>query len=220
MSRKLVRDLWNDGQRRVSADPRYELWAKFDCCGDALLAYVIYEELGVRLESLYPTFSGDMVEWTSITKENWCVPLLGLHRVSPGQMGRLWRWERCRPYTEDPITYATMLDFVLTPVLEAGPKANWSNGADVALPEESAAHNSVGSCRLACVHSATCLEYRYTRGICHVADFVKGGGPEQDESAGAFSGWDLGSLQELGYNPEKNPGAFCSRAKWLIPKVT
>lgn len=98
LSRGLVRDLLQGGKQQLSA--KYEKWVRKDCCGDAVLAYVILKELGNKLEALYPIFSGEALEGLAVTREKWCIPLLGLHRVSPQQMEELWIWERSREYDE------------------------------------------------------------------------------------------------------------------------
>ena len=213
LSHKLVHDLLEGGQRKISAMPRYRDMAVEDCCGDAVLAYAIYDELGVRLKSLYPTFSGEELPWLAIDKEKWCVPLLGMHRIGPDVMRRLWRWERCRPPTKSPITYATFLDFILPHPLAGSPRSNWNNGAREALPPEDSAHYSPEACQSACAENKTCLQYAYSQDTCHMADRVMGGAPGDE----VVSGWDFSSLEKLGYRVQGNPGDFCAQAKWLIP---
>ncbi|KAF2160328.1 glycosyltransferase family 31 protein [Zasmidium cellare ATCC 36951] len=220
LSNRLVKDLLQNGKKKVSRDPKYEFWAKDDCCGDAVLAYVIHAELGIRLESMYPTFSGEMVQWLQTPREKWCVPLLGLHRVSQEQMKQLWKWERCRAYTETPVTYATILDVTLTPLLKENPSRDWNNGANHKLPEEDLAHEGIRFCEIACADNSTCLQYRYSRGRCYLSDFVQAGDKEEDLSKEAFSGWGVEALERLGYDPDKDPSTYCSEAQWVIPKGT
>lgn len=49
MSSGLLRDLLHGRTERLSA--KYWQWIRRDCCGDAVLAYVIREKLNVRLEN-------------------------------------------------------------------------------------------------------------------------------------------------------------------------
>ena len=98
ISRRLMHDMLHE--RTESLSTKYEQWAKDDCCGDALLAYVIREETGVRVQNGYPVLSREALAALGVGKDNWCMPLLTLHRVNPELMQELWRWERCRPYDE------------------------------------------------------------------------------------------------------------------------
>jgi hypothetical protein len=213
LSGTLVHDLLDGGRRALSAVPKYQKWVQTDCCGDAVLAYVISAELGVHLRSLYPMIPGEELHELKVTPRKWCLPLLGLHRVSPDLMRRLWRWERCRPPTAAPITYAAFLNFLLTPLLRRGAGFNWSNGAETALPEGGLAHESPSMCRTACAQEPACLGYSYAPGKCSTADFIV----EGSDAPGVFSGWDLGALRELGYVSEGDPGGFCGRAEWVVP---
>lgn len=78
----------------------YEDYAINDCCGDAALGYAIMNKTGAPLQALYPTFAGDELNGLKVNGDRWCIPLLGLHRVTPEQMKSLWEWERTRPYDQ------------------------------------------------------------------------------------------------------------------------
>ncbi|KAJ5752247.1 hypothetical protein N7520_009164 [Penicillium odoratum] len=100
LSRGLMNRL-NDGSSKESRlSVKYQDLAKKDCCGDAVLAYAIMDEAGVKVEGLNPTFSGEELGAIEVNKERWCIPLLSLHRMSPEQLTALWEWERTRPYNE------------------------------------------------------------------------------------------------------------------------
>jgi hypothetical protein len=89
-----------DGGQDTRLSVRYEDWAKDDSRGDAVLANAIRNATGVKLEALYPTFSGDELKNIKVDRDRWCVPLLSLHRVSVDEMEALWKWERTRPYNQ------------------------------------------------------------------------------------------------------------------------
>jgi hypothetical protein len=95
---------------------QFQDMAKKDCCGDAVLAYAIKDKIDVKLEGLYPTFSGDELGALKVNKERWCIPLLALHRMSPEQLTALWKWERTRPYNEVSIMPLPKTPPLLTPV--------------------------------------------------------------------------------------------------------
>lgn len=215
LSGRLVRDLLQGGTLKISE--KYEQLVKDDCCGDAVLTYVLWREMGIRMEALAPTFSGEDPAWLKVRKDNWCTPLLGLHRISPDKARDLWEWERCRPLTEQPITYSSFLDFMLPADGSAGPLMNWDVGAGDLLPETSPGHRSAHACESACRYNDTCLQYRYSTKDreCTVADWVTRGVPSPDY----ISGRSLESLQMLGYSVGANPGSFCEQPQWLMPKI-
>ncbi|KXT09550.1 hypothetical protein AC579_236 [Pseudocercospora musae] len=193
LSHRLVKDLLKDGKQKMSRIPKYEFWAKDDCCGDAVLAYVIHEELGIRLESMYPSMSGEDMHWLKTTKEKWCTPLLDETALALGEM----------------------------PAIHGGPDhVNWNNGAEAEPPEESQAHKSPKFCQIACVNDSTCLQWRYVNGWCKLADFVMAGSGENNQLRESTSGWNIEALERLGYCVGGDPSIYCREAQWLIPKVT
>ncbi|KAH8649875.1 hypothetical protein BX600DRAFT_441973 [Xylariales sp. PMI_506] len=186
---------------------RYEDYAKNDCCGDALLGYAIMDMTGVRLQALYPTFSGDELKWLMVNKERW---------ISPEQMTSLWKWERTRPFNEDPLTHSALLDYMMLPSLNDLPTRKlWDNLADDVQPEGSLSHSSVWNCAAACDDSPTCLQYTHSAGTCRLGSFVRLGQPKPDTDY--LSGWDMAKLMKLGYQPDPKRSSACKEATWLMP---
>lgn len=218
LSQGLLRDLSLEGDQRLSV--RYEWMAREDCCGDAVLAYVFHAELGVRLENMYPTFSGEEPQWTWISKDNWCTPLLSLHHISSETMSSLWHWERCGLSTEleRPITFAAILAWGLSPSEVDGSlrKSRWDNGADVQQAEDSPAHESSTACFQWCESDHRCLQASYAKGICRTAERVRTGQAVEEEFE---SFWDATKLQQLGWHSEAATLGSCSDIKWLSPKL-
>ena len=97
LMKKLLPPKASGGFTKISH--RYEAWIKENEHGDAVLGEAIFNATGTRLEALNPTFTGEELKHISIDKENWCVPLLSLHRMSNEDMEALWKWERTRPFT-------------------------------------------------------------------------------------------------------------------------
>lgn len=93
LSQGLMSKLIDNGPR---LSERYRKMVTDDCCGDAVLAYVIYHKLGVKLENLHPMLSGDYLEDLKINEQRWCTPIVSLHRVSATALRSLWSWERTR----------------------------------------------------------------------------------------------------------------------------
>ncbi|KAK5190004.1 hypothetical protein LTR72_008415 [Exophiala xenobiotica] len=93
ISHALMQSLVGDG---TILTERYQKMAINDCCGDAVLAYVILAKTGVKLKDLHPMFSGDYLPDLGIDEQRWCTPLISLHRMSIDSLRSLWRWERTR----------------------------------------------------------------------------------------------------------------------------
>jgi hypothetical protein len=218
LSKGLLRDLPLEGEQRLSI--KYETMVRDDCCGDAVLAYVFHAELGVRLQNMYPTFSGEMPQWLWVTRDNWCTPLLSLHHLNTDTLSSLWHWERCQLTTglEQPITFAALLAWGLPLVGTDGSltKTHWDNGADVQQAEGSLTHESSTICFQACESDPHCLQASHTKGICHFADRLRIG---QAVGEDFESFWDAIKLQQLGWQAGDNALASCSDINWLSPKI-
>lgn len=93
LSQALMRALVGDG---TVLSEKYQDWTLDDCCGDAVLGYVILDKTGVKLEDLYPMFSGERLDEVGVSKERWCNPLISLHHMTEDSMKTLWHWERTR----------------------------------------------------------------------------------------------------------------------------
>lgn len=218
LSQGLLQDLALEGDQRLSV--KYEWMAREDCCGDAVLAYVFHAELGARLENMYPTFSGEEPQWTWISKDNWCTPLLSLHHISPETMSSLWQWERCgfSAQLERPITFAAILAWGLSPSEADGAltKSRWDNGADVQEAEDSPAHESSTACFQRCQSDPRCLQASYTKSTCRFAERVRIG---QAVGEDFESFWDATKLEQLGWQSGAAALASCSDIKWLSPRL-
>jgi hypothetical protein len=93
LSQGLMKGLVGDG---TLLSEKYQDWMLADCCGDAVLGYVILDKTGVKVEDLFPMFSGDSLEDLGISEHRWCNPLLSLHRMTANSLRSLWHWERTR----------------------------------------------------------------------------------------------------------------------------
>ncbi|CAK4032194.1 glycosyltransferase family 31 [Lecanosticta acicola] len=196
LSKKLMRDI---NHVTPPMSHKHEELIKGDCCGDIALAYSLYRELEARVEGMYPTFSGDEPSSVEIDEARRCVPLLALHRVSPEQMKSLWKWERCRVYTEAPLTYLDFLDYSLAHLARlAGSfqKSHWDNGANLEQPSNS----SMSECFESCNKSPGCLQSTYSEeGTCRFAEFAKSGREVEQKMQ---SSWNPKSLARLGWTTD------------------
>ncbi|KAK5045552.1 hypothetical protein LTR84_009170 [Exophiala bonariae] len=87
LSQGLMKDLVGDG---TLLSEEYQEWMLADCCGDAVLGYAILDKTGVKVEDLYPMFSGDSLEALGVSEPRWCNPLLSLHRMTADSLRSLW----------------------------------------------------------------------------------------------------------------------------------
>jgi hypothetical protein len=212
LSGRLVRDLLVHGDEQLSV--KYESLAKSDPSGDAILGYAIDQEVGIRLGHLYPTLPGEDIEGLRITPDKWCTPLVGLHRVSEEQMAALWAWERCRSFTEQPITYSAFLDFGIGPLLQNGSQISfWDNGADAGRRVDQVL---IADCADACERGSHCLQYSHVEGTCYLADYIQLGRAVDNE---VISGWAMTHPEERGSFLFEDSVATCEHVKWLKPKI-
>jgi len=93
VSQGLMKSLVGDG---TVLSEKYQEWMLADCCGDAVLGYVILDKTGVKVEDLYPMLSGDSLEALGVSEQRWCNPVLSLHRMTTDSLRSLWYWERTR----------------------------------------------------------------------------------------------------------------------------
>ncbi|KAL9116170.1 MAG: hypothetical protein Q9227_000540 [Pyrenula ochraceoflavens] len=225
---RLVSERASEGKQRLSV--RYQKRVEDDCCGDGVLAGVILEETGVRLQGVYPIFSGAELLAFRTDEQRWCVPLLALHRVSKELMKELWLWERTRKYNEKPILHSTILEFSMPHLLQPGnvnttTRESWDNlsedhGTPSALGK--ATSSSASACAEACASAKDCLQYSYTRGKCLFGKEVRLGKPveakKDDKEGGITSGWMTTKLAAMGLRADADINEACSEAVWLRPE--
>ncbi|KAF2647709.1 glycosyltransferase family 31 protein [Lophiostoma macrostomum CBS 122681] len=203
---------------------RYEQWIKENEHGDAVLGEAILNATGTRLQALNPTFTGEELKHISIDRDNWCVPLLSLHRMSNEDMEALWKWERTRPFTVKPFVYSNLLAYTHAHLKEGGSRQFWDNLSEAPVPNERPAHRNAGSCGSECEKDPHCLQYSYSQTVCRFANYIKLGNAvdEQNGGQGEFtSGWELRKMGELGFKTDEEHDIHdtCEEATWVIPEV-
>ncbi|KAJ5658232.1 uncharacterized protein N7484_001881 [Penicillium longicatenatum] len=197
---------------------QFQDMAKKDCCGDAVLAYAIKDKIDVKLEGLYPTFSGDELGALKVNKERWCIPLLALHRMSPEELMALWKWERTRPYNEEPFLHSSLLAYTHSHLRDGSTRSFWDNYSDLPQPKRSHSHDSVAACSAACVADPDCLQFSYTSKTCRFGNWIQMGKPTP-ESEDFISGWDIIKMSDLGFRIDMEFSDSCTQASWLQPTV-
>lgn len=69
-----------------------ELTQDAECCGDSVLGYVLWLKK-IPMHGLYPMFTPFILPDIPFTEENWCYPLITLHKNTPKEMVDLFKWE-------------------------------------------------------------------------------------------------------------------------------
>ena len=219
LSQASLRALPLIGDQRISV--KYEAMVRMDCCGDAVLAYVLFSELGLRLGNLFPTFSGEQPRWVWISPKNWCKPLVSLHHLDVETIIDLWHWERCRDLVEltEPVMFSALLNWGFMSLLanETDIKSHWDNGAGGESWVLDAVYNTSETCFKACQMHHRCLQASYTRGKCHFAARVRFG---QAVDGDVESSWDLRKLESIGWRLEGGESvASCEMVEWPMPQT-
>ena len=219
LSQASLRDLSLTGDHRLSV--KYEAMVRADCCGDAVLAYVLFSELGLRLGNLFPAFSGDEPHWAWVSAENWCKPLVSLHHLNVETTIKLWHWERCRRSAEpsQAIKFSTLLDWGLAPLLSNGTKSklHWDNGADDESWKPNAVYDTPEACFKACRMHHRCLQASHQQGKCRFANRVRIG---QAIDGDVESSWDLTKLEQIGWRiGEGDSAGSCDKVQWPKPRI-
>lgn len=219
LSQGTMRDLPLAGEKRLSA--KYKDLVREDCCGDAVLANVLFSELGLRIGQMFPTFSGEAPQWASVWAGNWCKPLVSLHHIVGDTMSELWRWEQCRRSIEPgmPMLFSSLLDWHLPGLVANGSsvKTHWNNGADDEQSRVSPLTRTAEDCFAGCVRDQSCLQATFEQGVCRFDSRVRlGDAVERD----ILSSWDIAKLRQMGWSRQESTGvASCTKIDWPEPEI-
>lgn len=194
LSRGLVDALFSKKDKHQMVQYYLEKYYE-QCCGDAMMGYIIYEETSVILNSpdtdihgvgegrveqnFYPhfrpdfnapgPFQGNQPYRTSVWQDNWCEPLVSFHALSPHDVEILWEWDQMLSRGMV-LGYDWYRDFILPYILEE--RDYWDIGeGDVSITdyqEGLAPHISVDDCRKACQNKPECLGWRLKDQQCHL----------------------------------------------------
>ncbi|KAK0642198.1 hypothetical protein B0T16DRAFT_431673 [Cercophora newfieldiana] len=187
-----------------------------DCCGDSVLGWMLWQAR-VPLSGFYPLFSLYAVDRVPFTERAWCQPVITMHKLTPGDMLRLWRWEHGNRKRDTPILFSDLYEF--TGINETDVRYDWDNTSyDRLAPGRELAAETHESCRAACEADGKCLQYLW-RGLqekhCVLMPFVslgKAGG--QDAGSGMYvSGWMHSRIEDW------RAGNVCEDAAWVHPSI-
>lgn len=74
---------------------KYDQMAPTACCGDYLMALAA-DEVGVRLQDVWPMFNGEKLSTLGHGPGQWCEPLLTMHHMNAEEISMAWQYEQTR----------------------------------------------------------------------------------------------------------------------------
>uniref|UniRef100_A0A060TIJ0 ARAD1D46882p n=1 Tax=Blastobotrys adeninivorans TaxID=409370 RepID=A0A060TIJ0_BLAAD len=210
----------------------YEREAFGVCCGDALVAKMLRDKMGLEISrgtQEYPhigwRFQGNSFYDVMVTEEKWCQNILTFHHLTPHDVEVLWEYERLKgPYRSD-ITYGDIYRDFYLPFIDKR-KENWDNLAsqkafkragDGVDPENHYPFDSFEACEQACKDWDKCMNFRYLphAGYCGLSAEIKLGFPVSDDNKHghtedpdnkeAISGWNIERIQQVRRNLDCDP---------------
>ncbi|KAF2758867.1 hypothetical protein EJ05DRAFT_499303 [Pseudovirgaria hyperparasitica] len=197
---------------------QYEQWAREECCGDIILANVIYDRTGVTMKRLWPTFNGEEFIKVQVDRRTWCVPLLAMHRLSSQQMNDTWHWERTRYDDQKPVLHSTLLYHRQGKLFEESTRDFWDNLSDTDSPN-GLGHTSSVACRVACENDFNCFQWSYTMRRCRFGWGIKYGHAVEDKREHFLSGWDIKKIKKMGFDFREEGATGCEKATWETPET-
>lgn len=195
----------------------YEQKAFKYCCGDALVALMLKEKLGLEIAvNTGNRFQGNSFWEVMVTPEKWCQPIASFHHLTAHDIEILWEYERLiGPEKRKHITYGDIYhDFYLPYIKDR--IDNWDNKAEqvVFTPEkdkekpkegEERPYSSFEACQKACDEMSNCLMFRYlpNKSYCGLSKQIKLGRPafewvkEDNGNHKAISGWKIDRIRQV-----------------------
>ncbi|KAK4198664.1 family 31 putative glycosyltransferase [Triangularia verruculosa] len=174
-----------------------------DPCGDAILGWVLWLA-GIKISGFFPLFNTYALHSLPYTDRLWCQSFVTMHKLSPQDMVRLWRWEFGSRKLGRPLMYADLYEgFFLPEIEEAEQRDNWDNtnwdrlarGRDVYV-------DSVEKCREACENATSCLQYHWNgkhMRKCVLMPFVTLGHAKQPETIAKKDGGEESFIYTSGW---------------------
>lgn len=159
--------------------------AQSHCCGDALLAIMLYEHAGEKTIDIpwgeEPTynqpFQGSTPRDIAVGRQGWCLPYFSWHHLTPREVNMLYDYEEQLPRNQSAVTFDQLYhDFILPYVVPE--RTGWDALAghvhgdwerknsilyydDSEFPENLTPTASKEECRRACEANGECLLWVY-----------------------------------------------------------
>ncbi|CAI6089545.1 unnamed protein product [Clonostachys chloroleuca] len=188
-----------------------EKWAtvtREDSCGDSILGLALLEA-GIEVMGLWPMFNPHALGDIPFGDQYWCQPALTLHRTSPEDMRRLWRWEFGHRRLEQPMLYADLWELRNqdSGVTQSRGDGEWE------LPTSVEA-GSLEACRSLCLSQEGCQEWLW-KGDEHKCVAIRSPGDGHEAADGYRAelggGWVRETVQEF---------RQCNVTQWVRPSTS
>lgn len=165
----------------------------------------------------WPTVNGEKPHTLAYGWEQWCHPIVTMHRMNSQDVSDLHAFEReleFQPILRIKDMYHRFFEPHLVPV-----RADWDNLSDDTLyldpdadheeweigrahteglsPLEKKAHIGFEACRQACLAAVDCFQWRYHQGTCATSRTFKHGSPTEVEQRMGdkwISGWNVDKI--------------------------
>ncbi|KAG6041953.1 hypothetical protein E4U41_000068 [Claviceps citrina] len=202
-----VANKWDDPVQRV-------------CCGDAMFAQALKDEIGVEVVNAWPVINGEKPHTISYDGNQWCQAITTMHHVVAEEISDLYALEKERKFAK-PLRIKDLYHKFMGPHLVAS-RADWDNLSDDVFylnasianyqdwelerakkdglsDEEAVAYKSFDDCKTACLSLDNCLQFRYQNHICATSDKIRHGKPtktDKDDSKRYMSGWNVEKIKK------------------------
>ena len=191
---------------------RYERTARENCCGDYVLARALADN-GIELSEASPQFQGDPQYKVSMDREKFCQPVLTLHHMLPGDVGKMWEFERRVAKPGEFVLFRDVFEEFVWPYLREV-RLDWDNmGGDMGevvecsleqqenLSKEKRRANVFEKCKKACHERKNCVQFRTWREECKISQGAVMLGYKvpvsRDDNEEFRSGWMMERVEEL-----------------------
>lgn len=199
---------------------KYDEAVQHTCCGDAMWAQVLKDEIGVGVVNAWPVINGEKPHTLPYAEDEWCQPIATLHHVVAEEISDLYALDKERKFAR-PLRIKELYHKFLAPhLVDARP--DWDNLSDDVLylntsiakydehlvnrakkdglsDKEAVAYKSFDDCRNACLSLDNCFQFRFQNNICSLSYKIRHGRPTQkddDDSKRYMSGWNVKKINE------------------------
>lgn len=205
-------------------DKKWEEITSNTCCGDAIVAQILYEECNIPLVGAWPVLQGEKITTVDYTERHWCTPPVTLHHVSPVEVDSMWRFQTAwvqkhgwhKPYMWKDVFEAFVAEHI------SQNRTAWNNISDrKKIVAESHANDderkedwfvseakmkeyerksteSFDGCAEACiVHVEECVQWQFEPGRCYLGYDARLGAADDRDSVQWESGWNEARIKSL-----------------------
>lgn len=253
LSRGAMKDLFynkNDKRRHGEIIEKNTKRAEGHCCGDALLAIMLFENANEKtidtpwgVEPTYnQPFQGSTLRDIAVGRKGWCLPYFSWHHLTPREVDFLYEYEEKLPRNQSAVTFDQIYhDFILPYVvperegwdaLGGHLHGDWERKDgilyfdDSEFPENISPTASKEECRRTCVQRENCLLWVYEdQRRCQLLDGAVLRGMAANTLKKGIekdltSGWMVDRIRELRANSPCDPLTRTEDGEWSDTEET